>query len=148
MNRRLILSLAVAATALVAGCASGPKFAEVSQSMPKLKDGEGRIYFFRSSSMLGAAIQPDIRLNGNVVGESKPGSFFFIDRPAGNYTAATQTETEKTGSFTLDAGETKYVRTAPSIGLLVGRVVVSIEDPVKAKNEIDTLAYIGTPLTK
>ena len=43
MNRRLILSLALAATALVAGCASGPKFAEVSQSMPKLKDGEGRV---------------------------------------------------------------------------------------------------------
>jgi hypothetical protein len=148
MNRRLILSLAVAATALLAGCASGPKFTEVAQSLPKLKEGEGRIYFFRSSSMLGAAIQPDIRLNGNVVGESKPGSFFFIDRPAGSYTASTQTETEKTGSFTLDAGETKYVRTSPSIGLLVGRIVVSIEDPVKAKNEIDSLAYIGAPLAK
>ena len=95
--------------------------------------------------MLGAAIQLDIRLNDTVVGESKPGSFFFVDRPAGNYTAATSTETE---SFTLDAGETKYVRTSPSFGVLVGRIIVSIEDPVKAKNEIDTLAYIGTPLSK
>lgn len=112
-------------------------------SMPTLKPGEGRIYFLRSVSMFGAAIQPDIRLNSQVVGESKPGGFFFVDRTAGKYVAAASTETEKTLSFVLDAGETKYVRSSPSLGLMVGRVVLELETPEKAKEELASLSYTG-----
>jgi starvation-inducible outer membrane lipoprotein len=71
---RFVALLALAA--VLAGCATGPKFAETSSSMPAVKAGDGRIFFYRSSSMMGAAIQPDVRLNGEVVGPSKPGGFF------------------------------------------------------------------------
>jgi hypothetical protein len=108
---------------LMAGCASGVRHSEMASSIPSLKSGEGRVYFLRSASMLGAAVQPDLRLNNEVVGESKPGGFFFVDRPAGKYVAAAAaTETEKTLSSVLDSGETKYVRSSPSMGLMVGRV--------------------------
>jgi len=143
MNRRIALFAVVVAGAFLAGCASGPKFSEISNSIGPIPAAEGRIYFFRSSSMMGAAIQPDIRLNGQVVGTSKPGGFFYVDRPAGSYTAATSTETEKRVAFTLDAGETKYLRTSPSFGLLVGHIVVEIEDPQKARAEIETLSLTG-----
>lgn len=146
MIRRFILTAALAATAALTGCASGPKFAEMSKTIPALKTGEGRVYFFRSDSMLGAAIQPDIRLNNEVVGSSKPGGFFYVDRPAGSFAAAAATETEKTVSFTLDAGETKYVRSSPSFGVLVGRIVLQLEDPAKAQAEIEKLSYV--PLKK
>jgi hypothetical protein len=78
------------------------------------------------------------------VGTSKPGGFFFVDRPAGNYSAAASTETEKTLSFVLDAGETKYLRTSPAFGLLVGRVVIDLETPEKARAELPSLSYTGT----
>lgn len=139
--RMLIAGLVV--SSLLAGCASGVKHAEMAASMPTLKPGEGRIYFLRSASMFGAAIQPDIRLNSQVVGESKPGGFFFVDRTAGKYVAAASTETEKTLSFVLDAGETKYVRSSPSLGLMVGRVVLELETPEKAKEELASLSYTG-----
>ena len=147
-SKRRLLKLAAASACMVvlAGCASGIKHQEMEASIPTVKAGEGRIYFFRSSSMVGAAIQPDIRLNGDVVGASKPGGFFFVDRPAGNYTAATSTETEKSASFVLTTGETKYLRTSPSLGLLVGRIVVELETPEKAKAELPSLSYIGEPL--
>lgn len=144
MNRRIVLYAVVLAGAFLAGCASGPKFSEISNSIPPIPAADGRIYFFRSSSMMGAAIQPDIRLNGQVVGTSKPGGFFYVDRPAGSYTAAASTETEKTATFALDVGETKYLRTSPSFGLLVGRIVVEIEEPQKAKAEIETLSLTGS----
>ena len=112
MIRRIVLSALVLAGAFLAGCASGPKFSEVSSSILPIPAAEGRIYFFRSSSMMGAALQPDIRLDGEVVGSSKPGGFFYVDRPAGSYTAAAATETEKTITFDLAAGETKYLRTS------------------------------------
>lgn len=133
----------IAVSSLLAGCASGVKHSEMAASMPTLKAGEGRIYFLRSASMFGAAIQPDIRLNNQVVGTSKPGGFFFVDRPAGKYVAAASTETEKTLSFVLDSGETKYVRSSPSFGLMVGRVVLELETPEKAKEELASLSYTG-----
>ncbi len=143
MNRRIAAIALCCAAALAAGCATGPKYAEVAKSIPAPQAGEGRIYFFRSSSMLGAAIQPDIRLNGVVVGSSKPGGFFYVDRPAGTYLGAASTETEKTLSLVLAAGETKYVRTSPSFGVLVGRINLELEDPQKAQAEIETLSFTG-----
>ena len=140
MNRRILLSAIVLASAFLAGCASGPKFSEISSSIAPIPAGDGRVYFFRSSSMLGAAVQPDIRINGDVVGTSKPGGFFYVDRPAGSYAAAAATETENTIAFTLDPGETKYLRTSPSMGFLVGHINFEIEDPQKAKAEIETLS--------
>jgi hypothetical protein len=130
---------------LMVGCASGPKYSELAAKTPAMKAGEGRIYFYRDGSMFGAAIQPDLRLNGQVVGTSKPGGYFYVDRPAGAYIASASTETEKTASFTLEAGETKYLKSAPSFGLLIGRVVITIESPDKAKTELVSLSNTGKP---
>ena len=66
-----------------------------------------------------------------------------MDRPAGNYVASASTETEKSASFVLESGETKYVRTSPAIGLLVGRVIVELETAEKAKAELASLSYTG-----
>lgn len=147
--KRTFLKLAFASigAALLVGCAaSGMKYEQAAAGMPTLKSGEGRIYFLRSSSMVGAAIQPDIRLNGQVVGTSKPGGFFYVDRPAGNFTASTTTETEKAATFVLQPGEIKYLRTSPSIGLLVGRIVVELDAPEKAKAELPSLSYTGADI--
>ena len=139
---------AVCAHALTGCAATGTKYSDMAASIPAAKSSEGRIYFFRSSSFVGAAIQPDIKLNGQVVGTSKPGGFFYVDRPAGNHTASASTETEKTASFALAAGETKYLRTSPSLGLLVGRIVIEIESPEKAKAELATLSHTGVMASK
>lgn len=148
--RRSFLKLALAASvvALASGCATGIKHDQMASSLPSIKAGEGRIYFLRSASMMGAAVQPDIRLNGQVVGQSKPGGFFYVDRPAGNYLASTSTETEKTVSFTLQPGETKYIRSSISFGLMVGRVVLEPETPEKAKAELGSLSYTGPVASK
>ena len=142
---RLVTLFGVALLAV--GCASGPKYSEMAAKMPNLKPGDGRVYFYRESSMMGAAVQPDIRLNGQVVGTSKPGGYFYVDRPAGTYVAAASTETEKTASFTLDAGETKYLKSAPSFGLVVGRIVITLESADKAKTELASLSNTG-PMPK
>jgi len=97
---------------------------------------------------VGAAIQPDIRLNGQVIGASKPGGFFFVDRPAGNYVASASTETEKTVSFTLQPGETKYIRSSIGFGIVAGRAVLEPETPEKAKAELGSLSYTGTVASK
>ena len=76
---RRAFALAVCALALTGCAATGTKYSDMAASIPAAKSSEGRIYFFRSSSFVGAAIQPDIKLNGQVVGTSKPGGFFYVD---------------------------------------------------------------------
>jgi hypothetical protein len=139
----LKFALAAAAVVMVSGCATGMKHDQMASSMPSLKAGEGRIYFFRSGSIVGGAVQPDIRLDGQVVGTSRPGGFFYVDRPAGNHLASASTETEKTVSFVLASGETKYIRSSVSMGLMVGRVVLEPEAADKALAEIGSLSYTG-----
>lgn len=132
---------AIGITVLMAGCASGVKYSDMASTIPTIKQDQGRVYFFRSSSMMVVAVQPDVKLNNEVVGQSKPGGFFYVDRPAGKYVVSTATETEKTLSFALDAGETKYVRTSVSLGLLVGHIVPELETPEKAQAELPSLSF-------
>lgn len=132
---------------LSSGCASGPQYKDVASSIPNLKESQGRIYFYRPDSMFGAAVRPSVNLNGAAVGQSKPGGFFYVDEPAGMYVVSTETETEKTASFTLDAGETKYVRTSIGLGPLVGRIIPSLESSGEGSKALEDSHYIGTQIT-
>ncbi|QNB14131.1 DUF2846 domain-containing protein [Paraburkholderia bannensis] len=141
------LSLSVGVAMLAAGCASGPQYKDVASSIPTLAADHGRIYFFRSDSFGGAMIQPEIKLNDKVVGHSVPGGFFYVDETPGDYTVSTTTETKKEVTFALHAGDTKYVRTSISMGILVGHITPTLDDPDTAPHEIEQLKYIGAPAT-
>ncbi|MEF8729939.1 MAG: DUF2846 domain-containing protein [Accumulibacter sp.] len=130
----------------LAACATGPKYTEMQSSIPTLGAEQGRVYFYRSGSAFGAAVQPSILLNGVVVGESKPGGFFFVDQAAGNKEVSTSTEVEKKLSFTLDPGQTRYVRTVIGLGFFVGRVYPELVDDATGQKEIEEASYIGPPL--
>lgn len=141
--------LALVIVVLVAGCAaSGPLYKEVSSAIPTVPSGKGRIYFYRADTILGAAVTSDIRLNDSVVGNSERGSFFFVDANPGNFKATASTEVERELTFTLAAGETKYVKSTVSMGVMIGRVNLELVSPGDARTEITELHYTGTPLTK
>ena len=136
----------IATVILLAGCAaSGPKLAEMRSTMPQLKPDQGRIFFYRNSSMLGAAMQPNIMLNGRVVGESKPGGFFYVDDAPGPKEVATSTEVERKLTFTLERGQTRYVRTAVGMGIAVGRVYAELVDNATGEKELQETSYTGSP---
>ena len=128
---------------LSACAASGPKLSEMRSSMPQLRPDQGRIFFYRPSSMLGAAMQPNIMLNGKVVGESKPGGFFYVDEAAGAKEVSTSTEVERKLTFTLDRGQTRYVRTAVGFGVVAGRVYPELVDNATAEKEIAETSFAG-----
>jgi hypothetical protein len=142
MRRRTFLAATIAA--LLAGCAtSGMRPSELKSSMAPLKPDEGRIFFYRAASPIGAAVQPEIKLNGVAVGTSKPGGFFYVDRPAGSYEAHAATEVDRMVSFALTPGETKYIRTSPSFGVLIGRVNFELMNASEAQAEMASLHYTG-----
>lgn len=130
---------------LLAGCASGPKYAEVASTIPTLTSSEGRIYFYRPSAF-GAAVQPDIKLNGQKVGTAKPHGFYFVDRAPGDYEVTAATETEKKLTFTLEARQERYVRLKIQVGVFVGRIVPELVDKAEAEAELMGLSFITDPL--
>jgi Protein of unknown function (DUF2846) len=141
--------LMLTATALLAtGCASGPKYSAVEKNIPTLASGKGRIYFYRSGSMFGSGIQPSVKLNGEKVGDSKPGGFFYIDRAPGDYEVMLSTEVDRKLTFTLDAGEERYVRMSVSLGVLVYRVYPELVDKSTGVTEMRELSYTGVPLAE
>ncbi|WP_233236227.1 DUF2846 domain-containing protein [Bordetella sp. LUAb4] len=140
---RFLKLLLLAAVALLAACA-GPQYGDVVRNAPPLKPGEGRVYVYMAEG--GTNIQPKIRLNGEVIGRAKVGMFFYVDRPAGNYVVTDLLWTGAGLSFTLPAGETRYVTmTAPSLGstsYVKGNLVL-VDPPAEAQRQMLPLHYGG-----
>lgn len=137
--------VAVLLVLFLSGCATGPKYTEVVSTIPVLASSQGRIYFYRPSA-LGAAVQPDIKLNGQKVGTAKPHGFYFVDRAPGNYEVTAATETEKKLTFTLEPRQERYVRLKIQIGVFVGRIVPELVDKAEAEGELKELSFIAEPL--
>lgn len=144
--RAIRFSFFVFAVALLSSCASGPKYAEVQTSIMPVESGKGRIYFYRRELEPGLAVQPTVYVNGVAVGSSQPNGFFFVDRAPGQIEVKTETEVEEKITFTLAAGQTRYVRTYVGMGILVGRVYPELIDPEQGANELKERAYTGRPL--
>lgn len=125
MNRIAKLLRVLAACALLltaAGCAtSGQKFSEMSASQAPPPAGQGRLLLYRTA-IVGAAVQPNIKVNGEVVGSAKPRGFYIVDRPAGTYEIVTSTEVTRKLSLTLESGQTRYVRLNIGMGFFVAHV--------------------------
>ena len=136
--------LLAALSACLFGCsATGPRYSEMAESLPSLGENAGRIYFYRDS-ILGAAVQPEVAVNGQVVGKSQPRSFFFIDRPAGTYRASARTEAEASIDIVLLARQTAYVEMSINMGFLVGRPAFERVAESEGRKALPSLAYGGT----
>lgn len=134
----------IACAALLGGCAaSGPTHQSMEASLPALKADHGRVYFYRPAGMLGAAVQPAIRLDGVVVGESTPNGYFYVDTRAGGHEAATSTGVANKLPFMLDKGETKYIRTRIQRSLIVGHVLPELVGADEARKEIANASFTG-----
>jgi len=128
----------------LSACATGPKYAEIKSSFQTLAPDEGRIFFYRSGTPFGAAIQPSVLLNGEKVGDSVPGGFFFVNRPPGNYEVVLSTEIEKKLTFMVEKAQERYVRMSVGLGVIVYRVYPELIDKATAESEMQGLSYTGT----
>src|SRR5262245_55424597 len=141
MRKTAVTLTTLLAMLLLTGCASGPRYSTVASTFTTLDSQKGRIYFYRPSAMA-AAVQPDIKLNGEKVGTAKPHGFYFVDRDPGSYEVTAATETEKKLTFVLDPSQERYVRLKIQMGILMGRIVPELVDRTEATAEMKDLSYI------
>lgn len=142
--RRWACVWAAGVVMLLSGCATGGfRYEEMSSAIPPLQGSACRVFFYRDASMVGAAIQPEIRLDGEVVGRSQPGGFFYVDTQPGRHLATSQTEVEARLEFDLAAGQTVYVASSVGFGLLVGRVQLNMKPEPAALVDLPSLRFTG-----
>lgn len=137
---------AIAAAALLTGCSTpvGTTYTEMSVSLPSVKPGEGRVFFYTPKVGFGGDVQPEIRLNGEIVGFAVPSGFFYIDRPAGRYEATGKTAGDGRLDFPLAAGETKYVRAFAPSAFSVNAIHFLLVPATEGRADMATLVYSGT----
>jgi hypothetical protein len=143
MKKIISLLFLTGCAALMTGCASGPRYRELHNTEAPLAAGNGRVYIYRAGHLVGCAVQPDVKVNDQVVGRAVPGGYFFIDRPAGNFEISTATEVKRTLSLTLDPAQERYVRLNIGMGFFVGHVWPELIDNQAAEKEIQGCHFTG-----
>ena len=76
----IVVSLALA------GCAAGPTLQEAA--LPPVAGDQARIYVYRLKDGDGWAMQPDISVNDEVIGQATRGGILYRDVPAGRHCTA------------------------------------------------------------
>jgi len=123
---------------LLAGCA---ETRYRSEAMPPVAANQARIVFFRNTSFVGADLQTGIMYDGAVVGNSKPGSYFYIDTTPGTHDVSTTGDPNSHLELTLTAGETSYVKTGMGLGQFAGRIEPELVSAGRAQNELPELSF-------
>lgn len=70
------------------GCASVPKVdqkqAQIIKQLNTPADGQAALYVYRSNSIVGSALKKDIWVDGECLGESSRGVFFYKELKGGS----------------------------------------------------------------
>jgi hypothetical protein len=136
------LLVVIASAFLLSACASGPSYNQVKNTFPEIAADKGRIFFYRDGSLVGGGIQPSIRLDGKVVGDSVPGTVFFRDTKPGTHDVSVTTEVLSSTSVELSAQQTQYVKFRVGWGFF-WRIHPRPVSPTQGLKEIQNLVYTG-----
>ena len=96
---------AIAAFAFAAFAAHAEE-TEVKGPSP-LPPGDARLCFYRET-WHALSVQPDVTVNGQVIGKAYPNEWFCVDRKPGSYEISTVSEPNRKWSVALKSGETRY----------------------------------------
>jgi uncharacterized protein DUF2846 len=135
-------ALVLAAFPVTNAVAADDTYAALHAGEPAVAADQARIYIYRKSSLMGAAVQPDVYVNGEKVWVAKNGDYTYIDRPAGSYEINTSTDSKDTAvTLPVTAGQPAYVRIGIDFGLFAGHGQPAIVLPPQATDEIQDLDY-------
>ena len=140
--RSLIARIGVLGLAglMMAGCAGMQRSKD--HPMPTVQPDKGLVYFYRESSFKGAAVQYDIRDNGDVIGALQSGTYFYEYATPGQHTYSSKTEVTSEVNLNIEAGKTYYIKGSVGFGFVAARPKLEIvSDDAAAQAALAKLDY-------
>ena len=105
----------------VSGCVEGVSMYETPGAMAGPPAGMARIIVYRPAEMMGAGVQPVVRVGQRETGRCAPNGVFSIDVAPGEHNVSATTEVTSAVLVELDAGEVAYIRCGIGFGFFVGQ---------------------------
>tara|TARA_R110002124_G_scaffold128157_19_gene288735 strand:+ start:33040 stop:33492 length:453 start_codon:yes stop_codon:yes gene_type:complete len=124
MIKKTFLVGCVAAAVMLTGCAS-VKMESASADLARKEfkapaPDMSAVYIYRDG-VLGAALKKDIRVDGRLIGESAPNTYFFVELTPGPHTLATESEfSDNELLLEAEAGKNHFVEQYIRMGAFVG----------------------------
>ncbi|MCE2595765.1 DUF2846 domain-containing protein [Motilimonas cestriensis] len=142
--KKLLLASVVAASFL-SGCATVPTASNEAETTAKKfsapAPNNAGIYVYRKDSIVGGALKKDVWINGECIGETAPGIFFYHE-VAGGEEHKVSTESEFSPNDLLvkaEAGKLYFVEQYIKMGAFVGGAGVEQADEATGKAEVSKL---------
>lgn len=140
MNIKYWLPILVS-TAFV-GCASvpqaNPQLAQQAKQLRAPINGNAVIYVYRSNNVVGSALKKDVWVDGECLGETARGIFFYKE-VSGNQEHTISTESEFSPNhlkFKTEAGKNYFVQQYIKPGVFVGGANLKLVDDVQGQKAI------------
>ncbi|BCL72787.1 hypothetical protein TUMSATVNIG1_47590 [Vibrio nigripulchritudo] len=139
--KKVSLLLSVLALGL-SGCASVLTVSEgeskAAKSFETPEGGNAGIYVFRNDSPVGAALKKDVFINGECVGETAPGVFFYEEVEGGKeHVVDTESEFSPNSlKVFAEKGKLYFVQQFIKMGVFVGGAGVELVDEEEGKAEV------------
>lgn len=140
-----LLVLAVVTTVFLSGCASVPMESSLETNAAKeFKAPESEtagVYIYRDSTF-GAALKKGVWIDGNCVGETATGVFFYQEVEGDkDHTLSTESEfSENDLILYLEAGKLYFIRQFIKMGVFVGGAGLEQKDTVEGKEAVSKLS--------
>ena len=145
MSRKIIFTLMLSLGFV--GCASVPKADQNASAAVKQltapQEGKAGIYVYRSSSVKGAALKKDVWVDGECLGETSRGIFFYKE-VLGNQKHTISTESEFSPDhleIETQAGKQYFIQQFIKMGAFVGGANLKQVDEQTGKKAVNEYAF-------
>ena len=150
-SRKNWIACAAVALGAITACATGTPYAQVAAGLPPPPAGQGRIVLYMTSASAQLHFFPTMTVDGVPVGTLRPGTFLYLDRPAGLHpigvsqqqasVISTQIATEPV-TIEVFPGATSYVSASAVAIVAATQVILRSEAPDAAVRDLSDLSWV------
>jgi starvation-inducible outer membrane lipoprotein len=138
MSKWLQTALAALSILLAAGCATVPMAPPEADAKAKtfaVEPGKANIYVYRNESF-GGAITMTVALNGKLMGQTGPQTYFFWQVDPGKYEIQSIADNTSTVALDVQAGKNYFVWQEVKMGLWMARSALQTVDEATGRKGV------------
>ncbi len=137
---KALMVLSVSVLIFLSGCASVPMASEKEDALKKEflapPEGKSGLYIYRNSSF-GGALKKSIYVDGVLIGESAPNTYFYKEVNAGDHTLSTESEFSNNDLMVkTKQGLNYFVEQFIKFGLFVGGAGLKLASEEEGKKGV------------